>query len=291
MNPTKAINDYYEMTMSYNKKSTNFIHFYTVRSLIDCMNYLDITNLKKIDFETGYKIVRYFKENTGKNNDTINRALMYLKRVIRHNDIANPFLRFKNLPLDTQSFKRIYHEDLKTIVQYVQTMNLSKNSIIYRAMIFLLLDSGMRISELINIKINNIDFSSTPYKILLENTKNGKQRYAPFSDFSKPYILELAQLEPNRSYLFWNLLKDRQLNKNDVRQFYRRLSESLHIDRIHSHRFRKTFASLLIENGMPIEQLQNLFGHSRISTTMIYVQYKETKALTTYSAYNNWSVN
>src|SRR5690606_22934091 len=99
-------------------------------------------------------------------------------------------------------YKRFYQEDLHTIIRTVTLLNYSQNSIVYKALVFLLLDSGMRITELLNVKIKNIDFSSQPYKILLENTKTGKIRYAPFSDFSRDYLIELKNTQPiNREYL------------------------------------------------------------------------------------------
>jgi integrase len=286
-----AVNQYYDITMAYNKNSTNKINRYYCDSLIDCLNGLDILDLDKINYETGYRIIKYLKSSRNMNNDTINRVLRLLKRIFLYHEISSPFLKFKLLSLNTNNFKRLYHDDLKLIIDYVKVMNFSKNSLVYRTMIYLLLDSGLRITELLNIKINNIDLSSERYKILIENTKTGKQRYAPFSEFSADSIRELINIDPNRKYLFMNLLKDRQLNKNDVKLFYKRLSEKLGIERIHSHRFRKTFASILVENGMSIDVLQKLIGHSRITTTMLYVQYNETRALKEYLTYNNWHMN
>lgn len=286
------LNNYLDMTMTIYKKSTIQVHQYTVNSLLKCFKALHIKELNQINNDTGFKIVKYLKENTIKNNASINRDLAYLKKVMHYYEINSTFYKFKNLKSEVKPFKRFYHDDLQTIIRYVQLMNSSDNSLTYKTMIYLLLDSGIRISELINIQIKNVDFTSTPYQILLENTKTGKIRYAPFSDFSKTYIKQLINKDPiQRKYLFYNFIKDRPLIKNDVKLFYKRLSRQTGIDNIHSHRFRKTFASLLIENGMPIDQLQNLFGHSRISTTMIYVQFKESKALTSYNDYNKWHLN
>ena len=209
---------------------------------------------------------------------------------MKHYDINSTFIKFKLLPIYTNGFKRLYNQDLKAIINYVKAMNLSKNSIVYKAMVLLLLDSGMRISELLNIKISNIDLDTNNLKIYLEETKTGKQRYAPFSLFSYAYVKQLIDIDSKREYLFINILKNRRLSKNDVRLFYKRLSKNLKIDRIHSHRFRKTFASVLIENGMSIETLQSLIGHSRISTTMLYVQFKESKALKDYKMFNDWGI-
>src|SRR5690606_28620996 len=121
--------------------------------------------------------------------------------------------------------------------------------------------------------------------------KTRKHRYAPFSNFSLPFITELINVNPNRIYLFYNFIKDRQTNKNDIKLFYRRLKKNLGINRIHTHRFRKTFASILIENGLNIDDLQKIFDHSKIETTIKYVQHNEKRALNEYKKYNDWGLN
>ena len=290
MSIEESIINYYDTMTIYNKKSTNTIHKYLSKCIINALNDININKLDDIAYETGYELVHFFKKSGSKNNSTINKILLYLKRIMKHYDINSTFIKFKLLPIYTNGFKRLYNQDLKAIINYVKAMNLSKNSIVYKAMVLLLLDSGMRISELLNIKISNIDLDTNNLKIYLEETKTGKQRYAPFSLFSYAYVKQLIDIDSKREYLFINILKNRRLSKNDVRLFYKRLSKNLKIDRIHSHRFRKTFASVLIENGMSIETLQSLIGHSRISTTMLYVQFKESKALKDYKMFNDWGI-
>jgi site-specific recombinase XerD len=291
MNIFKAIDNYHNIASLSNKIATIKIHEYFIKDLKSCLESLNIKNMKRINYDTGYLIVKHFKENTNKGNESINRILMYLKRVIKHFNIESNFIKFKYLAADTQSYQRLYFDDLKLIIDYLNNLNDSKNSIVYKAVIFLLIDSGMRISELLNIKIKNIHYDSTPYSIFLDNTKTGKNRYVPFSDFSYDVIKELLSLNPNnRKYLFWNFIKNRPLIKSDIKLFYRRLKDKIGLDRLYSHQFRKSFASMLVENGMSLEMLQYLLGHSRITTTMIYVQYKEINALNSYNKYNKWGL-
>jgi site-specific recombinase XerD len=261
-----------------------------ITSLKKCFKELKINSLKSIDMDSGYEIIKYFKENTDKSNDTINKHLNYLKNILQYFNIKTNFIKYPKLKTDSKSFKRFYTDDLSLIITYLASLNDSKNSLVYKTLVYFLLDSGVRISELLSIKIRNIDHSSSPNRIFIENTKNGKVRYAPFSEFSKPYILELISIDPDREYLFINIIKSRLLSKNDVRLFYRRLQDKLNIDRIHSHRFRKTFASLLIENGMSIYDLSDLLDHSRISTTQIYTQSKQTRSMKEYSKFNHWHI-
>jgi site-specific recombinase XerD len=55
--------------------------------------------------------------------------------------------------------------------------------------------------------------------------------------------------------------------------------------------FRKTFASLLVENGMSLYDLQLLLDHTRVSTTQLYVQTRQDRGLKSYTSHNNWKLN
>lgn len=291
MNSIKAVNDYFDKTMIRNKPRTNDFNQRIVYVLHDAFYQLNIDQLESITYETGYSIVKYLMQNRKFCNTSINRILRYLKRVINHYDITSTFKRFENLPPSYKTFRRFTHDELKDIITYMKELNNSINSKVYKALVFLLLDSGLRINELLNVKIDNIDFNeslASPMNIYIEDTKTGKPRYAPFSKFSLDEIKDLIALDPDREYLFYNFLKNRRLNKEDVKLFYRRLSRKTGIKNIHSHRFRKTFASLLAENGMPVDVIQKLIGHSRITTTMIYIQYDQKYALSKYNLFNNW---
>jgi len=288
MNAKNMLLEYLDLTKSNYKPSTQDTHIRFTNHLIKCFKSLKIKRCKDIDLSTGYKIVEYYKNETCNKNNSINKNLNYLKAVLKHYECYTSFLEFKSLPKDTQPFRRFYHDDLELIIQYVNQLNSSKNSIVYKTFIFLALDSGVRKSELLNIKIGNIDF----YKnlIYLEETKTGKKRYAPFSDFSKQKIKDLIEIDPYREYLMINILKQRRLSKNDVKLFYRRLRETLHLERIHTHRFRKTFASILADNGMPPQYVQVLLDHKDIRTTMKYIQFNRIVPFEKYHEYNNWDV-
>ncbi len=256
------------------------------RVLIKMIEDLKLNNPKRITYETGYKIVEYYKATKRNRNNSINRYTNYLKRVMIYYDIRTSFLDFPKLKPDTVPFKRLNNQELRAIIHYLRDLNDTKNSTVYKTLIFLLLDSGMRIAEVLNVRIADIDINRK--LIQIRSTKNHKTRYVPFSDFSKYDILEMMNKGRKRSLLFWNLLHDRELSKEDVRQFFKRLSRKLNIENIHAHRFRKTFASKLRENGARLEAIQYLLGHSRLATTMIYVEQKLDMTLEEYHNYNQW---
>src|SRR5690554_985233 len=284
----KQLNYYFELTRSDFKKSTSDLNKNYIKKLLDAASHFNVTRLEDIDLELGYKIRGYFKEKYNNKNTTINKHMNYLKRVMKHYKIYTDVLDLVNLKDDTIPLKRFYHEELKAIIDYVKTMNYSKNSVVYKTFVLFALDSGVRVSEALNILIRNIDFENN--RIYLEVTKTGKARYAPFSNFSKNELIDLIKINPTRQYLFYNFLKDRPLSKNDIALFYKRTRKKLGISRLYTHRFRKTFGSMLAENGLPIEMLQSIYNHSRITTTIKYVQYRESKALSEYAKYVDWKL-
>ncbi|MBN3490166.1 phage integrase family protein [Acholeplasma equirhinis] len=250
---------------------------------------LNVKSIKQVNLEVGYKLINYLKDHTKNGNNSINKILNYLKKVMTHYKIITTFFELPKLPKDTRPFQRFFDDDIRRIMNYTKDLNTSKNSIVYKAFVRLLLDSGLRVSEALSIKLTDIDFTNNLINIWSGKTR--KSRYAPFSEFSRPYILELMNNSLTKEHLFFNFLRNRPMNKNDIKLFYRYLKSKLSIDRIHTHRFRKTFASKLTENGLNIEDLQRLFNHSRIETTIKYVQHSEKRSLDEYKKHSNWGID
>jgi site-specific recombinase XerD len=288
MTLNKMIETYYDTVKDYHSKSTNEIYEYYRSKLLEVLNELKIKHEKQLTEQVAFKIVSYLKTKK-LSNDTINRTLSHLKKILRFHHVNSSFHDFKYLKKHTNSFNRLYHEDLKLLIDYCRYMNFHKNSINYKTMVFLMLDSGIRLTELLNIRKANIDFHSDPMRIQLDVTKNGRKRYAPFSEFSYPFIKELFDAHDN-SYLFWDMKQDSPFTKQAARSFFKATKEKLGFERLHAHMLRKTFASILIENGMDIYDLQKLLDHSRVSTTQLYTLTHQNKSLTAYMKYKGWHV-
>lgn len=289
MDAKEKLHEYLDLTKDTMKPNTWDTHRRFTRHILNGLRLFNVTKLEDIDANVGYMLVGYYKNYTTNSNNSINKNLRYLKAVLRHYEIATSFQKFGMLKSDTKPFKKFTHEELKTIINYVRDMELSKNSQVYRTYVMLALDSGMRKSELLNVKNKNIDFKKK--QIYLEVTKNGEHRFAPFSSFSEEEIKKLMEKRTHRKYLFFNKMRNRQLTKNDIKLFYRRMRKATDINSIHTHRFRKTFASTLAENGMPIQYIQKLLDHDDIATTMLYIDYDDLKPLEEYKQYNNWHID
>jgi integrase/recombinase XerD len=138
-----------------------------------------------------------------------------------------------------------------------------------KAMIDLLYSTGIRVGELVNLNISDIDFEA---RECIVNGKGNKERKVYFDAKAKLHLKEyLSSRRDNNPALFVTLNSPHnRLKISGVELRLRRLGREINIGGIHPHKFRRTMATRAIEKGMPIEQVQKILGHSQIDTTMQY---------------------
>lgn len=149
------------------------------------------------------------------------------------------------------------------------------------AMIDLLYSTGIRVGELVNLNISDIDFEARECVVF---GKGDKERKVYFDAKAKIHLQEyLNSRKDNNSALFVTLTApfDR-LKISGVEIRMRRLGRLLNMQKIHPHKFRRTMATRAIDKGMPIEQVQKLLGHSQIDTTMQYAIVNQTNVKTSH---------
>ena len=129
--------------------------------------------------------------------------------------------------------------------------------------------TGLRISELSNLKIQEIDFEN--YQIKVVGGKGGKDRYIPINNVIIRYIKGYIN-DRKKGYLF---VKSNQTpySKRALQKKVEKLLKELSLDKkLSSHSLRHTYATLLRRRGMSLERIQVLLGHSRRTTTEIYAK-------------------
>jgi len=137
------------------------------------------------------------------------------------------------------------------------------------AMIDLLYSTGIRVGELVNLNISDVDFEARECVVF---GKGDKERKVYFDAKAKIHLQEYLDSRNDRNPALFVTLDapyDR-LKISGVEIRMRRLGRALNMDKIHPHKFRRTMATRAIDRGMPIEQVQKLLGHSQIDTTMQY---------------------
>jgi site-specific recombinase XerD len=133
----------------------------------------------------------------------------------------------------------------------------------------LLLSSGMRIGELVRLKKSEMNMED---KTVIVTGKGNKQRECFFNDLAKHKLQKyLDSRDDDNPYLFVSLHKPHNnLLIGGVARSLRELGGRAGVNKVHPHRFRRTFATKLLHKGVPIDQIQKFLGHTQIETTQLY---------------------
>lgn len=142
------------------------------------------------------------------------------------------------------------------------------------AMIDLLLSTGVRVGELVKMNRDDIDFQERQCKVF---GKGNKEREVYFNARTKIHLQRyLESRTDDNPALFVTLSKPHtRLTISGVEVRLRKMGKVVHIDKVHPHKFRRTLATMAIDRGMPIEQVQKLLGHVRIDTTLHYAMVNQ----------------
>ena len=143
------------------------------------------------------------------------------------------------------------------------------------AIVDLLASTGMRVGELVHLNRADIDFDNRECIVF---GKGGKERKAYFDARTKIHLRRyLDERDDENPALFVTLQQPHaRLKISGVEIRLRALGRKLDIPRVHPHKFRRTLATVAIDKGMPVEQVQQLLGHSKIDTTMHYAMVNQT---------------
>lgn len=152
------------------------------------------------------------------------------------------------------------------------------------AMIDLLFSTGMRVGELVNLDIEDINFKERECVVY---GKGDKERKVYFDARTKLHIEKyLQERKDNNPALFVSLNSPHNRIKiSGVEIRLRELGRRLNLNRIHPHKFRRTMATRAIDKGMPIEQVQHLLGHRQIDTTMRYAMVNQSNVKNSHRKY------
>lgn len=185
----------------------------------------------------------------------------------------------KRLPkvMTLQEIKEVFHSNL----------NPRENLIVE-----LLYDCGLRVSELVNLKTSDIDLKSRYIQCFGKGSKErlvpfGKKAKESFNKYYKEREIILAKYNLTSKRLLIND-SGRFITRQDVYNFVRKLGEKIH-KHISPHTLRHTFATHLLENGADLRIVQELLGHSDVSTTQLYTHITKKRLKEVYFAINNKS--
>lgn len=166
----------------------------------------------------------------------------------------------------------------------LETMRDHCDSLRDLALIDMLASTGMRVGELVLLNRDDINFEERECVVF---GKGSKERMVYFDARTKIHLQNyLTQRTDSNNALFVSLKAPyERLQIGGVESRLRELGKRLSLPRVHPHKFRRTLATMAIDKGMPVEQLQRLLGHQRIDTTLQYAMVKQSNVKIAHRKY------
>ena len=152
------------------------------------------------------------------------------------------------------------------------------------ALIDLLASSGMRVGEIVQLNKDAVNFTERECVVV---GKGNKERVIYFDARTKLHLQQyIESRRDNNPALFVSLrAPNSRLTIGGIEHRLRNIGKRLNLHKIHPHKFRRTMATMAIDKGMPIEQLQKLLGHQRIDTTLMYAMVKQSNIKNAHRKY------
>ena len=260
--------------------SERTINYYrvTVEHLLSQIN----TSVRKITTEE----MREYLANYQKRNNCSNVTIDNVRR-----NISSFFSWLEEEDYILKSpMKRIHKIRTKTVVKStisdegIEKLRDNCKEIRDLAMIDLLYSTGIRVGELVNLNIDDIDLEGRECVVY---GKGDKERRVYFDAKAKVHLRQYIEGRTDRNEALFVTLDapyDR-LKISGVEIRLRQLGRKLELERIHPHKFRRSMATRAIDKGMPIEQVQKILGHSQIDTTMQYAMVNQNNVKTSHQRY------
>ena len=273
----KETNDYISYLTIERGLSINTIDSYK-RDLYDFYKYTK-KSYKSVNKEDIIKYITYLNSKVGAK--TINRHIVsinnYFKFLEKNNEIyENPLNDITGLKTPKKMPRVLSIEEIDKL------LNIELNDAYdYRnkAMLELMYSSGLRVSEILNLTFNNIDFNMNLVRVF---GKGSKERIVPMSNIATKYLYEYINLYRNSltknkvTHLIFVNSRGNKLSRQGFFKILREIALSQGIKKeISPHTLRHSFATHLLNNGADLRSIQTMLGHENIETTQIYTHVSD----------------
>ena len=267
-----------------------FMNTHKFKNRYQSIKELTINDIRELTRSDIYSFMFYLAENHYKISTRILKTehlkmfFDYLYR-IKRNMFKEPFKQIEN---EKKSFLQLpnylsLNESKELLKIYANSSKV--NEVRDNAILHLILNCGLRISEVINLKISNIDFGNDKFLI---TGKGNKERIGYLNDITKDAILKYLKLRENitpkskndRDILFLSNFK-KKLSSFGIEKNIDRAYEKVGLDKkvYKVHTLRHTCATILYKSGIDIRTIQELLGHVKIDTTEIYTHLHDEEVM------------
>lgn len=196
-------------------------------------------------------------------NATINKRLLCFKMVLSENKLDCSYIcKLKEIQ---KTFDFLSYSQVLRLLEYLHISNIKiENKLVFR----LLLDTGIRLNELLNIKLEDIELESNC--IYLRTTKTSRERIVFFTDDTKLLLQEHILIEMLNDYDYIIDLK-----KSSIESLFNRVNKHLKFRKFSPHMLRHTYATILVNENTNLEFIRCTLGHSNLTTTKRYLHQNQ----------------
>ncbi|SUM36892.1 integrase recombinase [Mammaliicoccus fleurettii] len=216
-----------------------------------------------------------FLYDKGHKRTSVSRKISTLRSLYQYwmsvdGEIQNPFVQLVHPKKEHHLPSFFYEEEMEKLFKTLDDGK--KTNIRDRVILELLYATGIRVSELVHIKINDIDLNYSFVKVL---GKGNKERIVPFGEYCQSAITDYLesfrnQLNIDHDYLIVNM-RGQAITERGVRYALNEIVKRTQgVYHIHPHKLRHTFATHLLNQGADMRSVQSLLGHESLSTTSQY---------------------
>lgn len=268
-------------------KSEYNYSFYTIKNYkLDLTLFFDFLNKSNINYLylNNDNVLAYLKylDKMNLKNSTISRRISALRTFYNYlmNEgliNSNIFLNVKNPKLEKKLPNYLNYTEMEELLESIDIS--TDEGLKRRLLIEMFYSTGCRVSEIINIKVKDIDFKDKKIRIM---GKGSKERIVYYGDYAKKYLDKYLSKGLDKDYLFVNKHGDKYTVEEIeliVKDIMKHLSIKTHVT---PHTLRHTFATHLLNNGADIRSVQELLGHSNLSTTGIYTHVSSDRLKEVY---------
>ena len=252
------------------------------KEIIDKFNDNFDKSIKKLTTEEIRSYLSNYKEMSSCGSttiDNIRRVLSSFFSWLEDEDyiIKSPIRRIHRIKTPTTVKEVLTDENLEKLRDECENIR-------DLSLIELLISTGMRVGELVNLNISNLNFEDRSCIVL---GKGNKEREVYFDAKTKLHLKEyISKRNDNNDALFVSLREPHQrLSISGIELIVRNLGVNTNINKVHPHKFRRTLATMAIDKGMPVEQVQKLLGHVKIETTMHYAMVNQSNVKISHRRY------
>lgn len=290
--------DYLTRFMQYSKSEKGLSGSTVIEYQRDIYKFLtDEGTPKNIEEITNKHVRNYLAklDNEGKSRSTIHRTLYALKSFFKYLKRQEGLFKNKELPTDGISFtkrdkslpKYISEEEIQAILEAA-----ARTSLKDRLLVELMYGLGGRVSEIVELKVEDIDFDDCYVKII---GKGGKERHNPIHRGCIELIkLYMRAYGITSGYLFPSRFNpSRPMSRTNAWDRVKKLARKAGVDeeKVSPHVFRHSFATHMLERGCDMAVVQEFLGHENISTTRIYARVTRTSKKANFAQFHPLASN